>query len=119
MAGSVTIRKTSAGVAVTVRVAAIRSALDTVLPPLAGLSERLACPELRIPLAEMAEAHDTWQHAVKSKLQRLLRERLVQGLGGTMPKSSPRGSPTRTGPPLYPTLPYDLRTDVDGRPRAT
>jgi FkbM family methyltransferase len=64
----------------------------------------------------MGEAHETWEHAVKEKLKPL-RDRVVHGLGGTMPE------PPQPPPPgityeqlvrlLYPTLPDDLRADVD------
>ena len=61
----------------------------------------------------MGEAHDTWQHAVKNKL-RPLRDRLVHGLGGTMPEPLPRSiTYDQLVDLLYPTLPHELRPDVD------
>ena len=44
---------------------------------------------MRIPLAEMGEAHDTWQDAARQKLKPW-RDRLVHELGGTMPEPAPR-----------------------------
>jgi FkbM family methyltransferase len=64
----------------------------------------------------MGEAHETWEHAVKDKLKPL-RDRVVHGLGGTMPE--PVEPPSRgityeqLVDLLYPTLPEDLRADVD------
>jgi FkbM family methyltransferase len=61
----------------------------------------------------MGEAHDTWQHAVKHKLKPL-RDRLVRGLGGAMPEPSSRGiTYDELVELLYPTLPPELRADVD------
>jgi FkbM family methyltransferase len=64
-------------------------------------------------LAEVGEAHDSWQDAVKSKLKPW-RNRLVHGLGGTMQEPSPRGiTYDQLVELLYPTLPDELRPDVD------
>src|ERR1700690_2932108 len=61
----------------------------------------------------MGEEHETWEHAVKEKLK-LLRDRVVQGLGGTMPEPPSRGlTYDQLVDLLYPTLPEDLRPDVD------
>ncbi len=64
----------------------------------------------------MGEAHETWEHAVKDKLKPL-RDRVVHGLGGTMPEPPqppPRGiTYEQLVHLLYPTLPEDLRADVD------
>ncbi len=61
----------------------------------------------------MGEAHDNWQEAAKDKL-RPLRDRVVRGLGGTMPEPSPRGiTYDQLVQLLYPTLPDELRADVD------
>jgi FkbM family methyltransferase len=65
----------------------------------------------------MSEANDTWQHVVKEKLKPL-RDRVVQGLGGTMPEPAPEQPPRAITYEqlvhlLYPTLPDDLRADVD------
>jgi len=61
----------------------------------------------------MGEAHDTWQAAAKQKL-RPWRDRLVHGLGGTMPAPVPRGiTYDELVDLLYPTLPGDLRPEVD------
>ena len=61
----------------------------------------------------MGEAHDKWLHGVKHTL-RPLRDRLVHGLGGTMPEPSPRGiSYDQLVDLLYPTLPDELRPEVD------
>ncbi len=61
----------------------------------------------------MGEAHDSWQHAVKNKLKPW-RNRLVHGLGGTMQEPSPRGiTYDQLVELLYPTLPDELRPDVD------
>ena len=61
----------------------------------------------------MGEEHETWEHAVKEKLKPL-RDRVVKGLGGTMPEPPPRGlTYDQLVDLLYPTLPDDLRPDVD------
>ena len=64
----------------------------------------------------MAEAHETWEHAVKDRLKPL-RDRVVHGLGGTMPEVPQPSSRGLTYEQLvhllYPTLPADLRADVD------
>ena len=61
----------------------------------------------------MGEVHDSWQDAAKNKL-RPLRDRLVQVLGGTMPEPPPRGvTYDQLVRLLYPTLPHELRADVD------
>jgi FkbM family methyltransferase len=61
----------------------------------------------------MAEARDTWQDAVKEKLKPL-RDRVVHGLGGTMPEPASRGiTYDELVALLYPTLPPELRKDVD------
>ena len=61
----------------------------------------------------MGEAHDSWQEAVKNKLKPW-RDRLVHGLGGTMPEPCPRGvTYEELVELLYPTLPDELRPAVD------
>jgi FkbM family methyltransferase len=62
----------------------------------------------------MGEAHETWEHAVKEKLKPL-RDRVVHGLGGAMPEPPlPRGiTYEQLVHLLYPTLPDDLRAEVD------
>jgi FkbM family methyltransferase len=61
----------------------------------------------------MGEAHDTRRHAVKNSLKPL-RDRLVHRLGGTMPEPPPRGiTYDQLVQLLYPTLPPELRADVD------
>jgi FkbM family methyltransferase len=61
----------------------------------------------------MGEAHDTRRHAVKNRLKPL-RDRLVHRLGGTMPEPPPRGiTYDQLVQLLYPTLPPELRADVD------
>jgi FkbM family methyltransferase len=61
----------------------------------------------------MGEAHDTRRHAVKNRLKPL-RDRLVHRLGGTMPETPPRGiTYDQLVQLLYPTLPPELRADVD------
>lgn len=61
----------------------------------------------------MGEVHDNWQETAKDKL-RPLRDRVVRGLGGTMPEPSPRGiTYDQLVELLYPTLPDEIRTDVD------
>jgi len=61
----------------------------------------------------MGEAHETWEHAVKEKLKPL-RDRVVQGLGGTMPEPPARGlTYDQLVDLLYPTLPDDLRPEID------
>ncbi len=61
----------------------------------------------------MAEAHDSWQDAVKETL-RPLRDRVVKGLGGTLPEPPPRGiTYDELVDLLYPTLPDDLRPTLD------
>ncbi len=61
----------------------------------------------------MAEAHESWEHAVKEQLKPL-RDRVVRGLGGTMPEPPPRGlTYDQLVQLLYPTLPDDLRPSVD------
>jgi FkbM family methyltransferase len=64
----------------------------------------------------MGEPHETWQHTVKESLKPL-RDRVVHGLGGTMPdapETSPRGiTYDQLVELLYPTLPDELRPDVD------
>jgi hypothetical protein len=61
----------------------------------------------------MGESHDTWQEAVRQKL-RPWRDRLVHGLGGTMPQPAPRSvTYDQLVELLYPTLPAELRPDVD------
>ena len=64
----------------------------------------------------MGEAHETWEHAVKDRLKPL-RDRVVHGLGGTMPEVPQPSSRGLTYEQLvhllYPTLPADLRADVD------
>src|ERR1700735_2057680 len=115
MAGSATTSKTSAGLAATVRLAAMRSSLDTVVPPLLDGTTRLATRPSgqQIPLAEMGEAHETWEHTVKERLKPL-RDRVVHGLGGTMPEPLPRSiSYDELVHLLYPTLPASRRADVD------
>jgi FkbM family methyltransferase len=67
----------------------------------------------RIPLAEMGEAHESWHDAVRERLKPL-RDRVVRGLGGTMPEPIPRGlTYDQLVDLLYPTLPDQLRPDVD------
>ena len=62
---------------------------------------------------EMGEAHESWEHAVKEQLKPL-RDRVVRGLGGTMPEPPPRGlTYDQLVQLLYPTLPDDLRPSVD------
>jgi FkbM family methyltransferase len=64
-------------------------------------------------LPEMGEAHDTWQDAAKQKLKPW-RDRLVHELGGTMPEAAPRAiTYDQLVTLLYPTLPADLRPEVD------
>jgi FkbM family methyltransferase len=61
----------------------------------------------------MGEAHETWQDAVRQRLKPL-RDRVVHGLGGTMPEPTPRGiTYDQLVGLLYPTLPDELRPDVD------
>jgi FkbM family methyltransferase len=61
----------------------------------------------------MGEAHETWQDAVRQRLKPL-RDRVVHGLGGTMPEPTPRGiTYDQLVDLLYPTLPDELRPDVD------
>ena len=61
----------------------------------------------------MGAAHETWQHAVKQRLKPL-RDRVVHGLGGTMPAPAPRGiTYDQLVDLLYPTLPDELRPAVD------
>ena len=61
----------------------------------------------------MGEAHETWQHAVKQRLKPL-RDRVVHGLGGTMPAPAPRGiTYDQLVDLLYPTLPPELRPAVE------
>jgi FkbM family methyltransferase len=61
----------------------------------------------------MGEAHETWEHAVKETLKPL-RDRVVHALGGTMPEPPPRGlTYDQLVELLYPTLPAELRPDVD------
>jgi FkbM family methyltransferase len=61
----------------------------------------------------MGEAHGTWEHAVKEKLKPL-RGRVVRALGGTIPEPPPRGlTYDQLVQLLYPTLPVELRPDVD------
>ena len=61
----------------------------------------------------MAEAHDTWQDSVKETLKPL-RDRVVHGLGGTMPEPPPRGiTYDQLVDLLYPMLPEYLRPTVD------
>ena len=115
MAGSVTIRKTSDGLAATVRLAAIRSSLDMAVPPLPGVHDDTSDQALRPAdtVPEMGEAHESWEHAVKEQLKPL-RDRVVRGLGGTMPEPPPRGlTYDQLVQLLYPTLPDDLRPSVD------
>jgi FkbM family methyltransferase len=60
----------------------------------------------------MGEAHNGWQ-AAKQKL-RPWRDRLVHGLGGTLPEPAPRGiTYDQLVDLLYPTLPGELRPEVD------
>ncbi len=64
-------------------------------------------------MAEVGEAHDSWQDAVKNRLKPL-RDHLVRGLGGAMPEPSPRGiTYEQLVELLYPRLPDELRPDVD------
>ena len=59
----------------------------------------------RIPWPEMGEAHDSWQDGVRNRLKPW-RDRLVHGLGGTMPEPAPRGiTYDQLVELLYPTLP--------------
>lgn len=61
----------------------------------------------------MGEGHRSWQDDVKDKLKPW-RDRLVRGLGGTMPEASPRSiTYEELVELLYPTLPDELRPDVD------
>ena len=61
----------------------------------------------------MAPADDGWHHAVRQKLKPW-RDRLVHGLGGTMPADSPRGiTYDELVRLLYPSLPDELRPEVD------
>ncbi len=61
----------------------------------------------------MAEAHDSWQDSVKETLKPI-RERVVHGLGGTMPEPPSRGiSYDQLVGLLYPQLPEYLRSTVD------
>ena len=61
----------------------------------------------------MGEAHETGEHAVKEKLKPL-RDRVVQGLGGSMPEAPPWSiTYDELVHLLYPTLPDDLRDDVN------
>jgi FkbM family methyltransferase len=61
----------------------------------------------------MGEARDTWQETARQKL-RPWRDRLVHGLGGTMPEPTPRGiTYDQLVALLYPSLPAELRPDVD------
>ena len=61
----------------------------------------------------MGEARDTWQAAARQRL-RPWRDRLVHGLGGTMPEPPPRCiTYDQLVELLYPRLPAELRPDVD------
>jgi FkbM family methyltransferase len=61
----------------------------------------------------MVEAQDTWQDTVKEKLKPV-RDRVVRGLGGTMPEPDSRAiSYDELVALLYPTLPPELRPDLD------
>jgi FkbM family methyltransferase len=67
----------------------------------------------RIPWAEMVEAQNRWQDAVRQRLKPL-RDRVVHGLGGTLPAPAPRGiTYDQLVALLYPTLPDELRPDLD------
>jgi len=61
----------------------------------------------------MCAQHDGWQEALKHKLKPW-RDRLVRELGGTVPEMSTRGvTYAELVALLYPTLPDELRPDVD------
>ncbi len=61
----------------------------------------------------MVEERDTWGHAAKEKL-RPLRDRIVRGLGGTVPEPTLRGiTYEELVALLYPTLPDELRRNLD------
>ncbi len=61
----------------------------------------------------MTEAQNTWQEAVKQKLKPL-RDRIVRGLGGTVSAPDQRGMTyDQLVALLYPTLPDQLRPDLD------
>jgi FkbM family methyltransferase len=61
----------------------------------------------------MGAVHDGWQEALKQKVKPW-RDRLVHELGGTVPEASARGiSYPELVELLYPTLPDELRPDVD------
>jgi FkbM family methyltransferase len=61
----------------------------------------------------MGEAHDNWRDAAKDKF-RPLRDRVVRALGGILPEPPPRGiTYDQLVQLLYPTLPDELRVDVD------
>ncbi len=61
----------------------------------------------------MDEARNSWQDTVKEALKPL-RDRVVHGLGGTMPEPPPRGlTYEQLVALLYPTLPDELRPEVD------
>jgi FkbM family methyltransferase len=61
----------------------------------------------------MGAAHDGWQEALKQKLKPW-RDRLVHELGGTVPEGPTRGiSYEELVELLYPTLPDELRPDLD------
>ncbi len=74
---------------------------------------RLRVLRSRLPLPEMAEAHESWQDAVKETLKPL-RNRIVRGLGGTIPGPPPRViTYEQLVDLLYPSLPDDLRPTLD------
>ncbi len=61
----------------------------------------------------MVEPRNAWQHTVKEKLKPL-RDRIVHGLGGTLPAAAPRGiTYDQLVALLYPTLPDELRPHLD------
>ena len=116
MAGSVTIRKTSAGLAATVRLAAIRSALDTVCSSV-GSARRDTSDRAFWP-ADTVGRNGRGARDLAARRQReaeaAARPRRA-GTGRHHAGAAPRGaSPTTSSSALlYPTLPDELRPDVD------